>query len=187
MRDHQAAPPKINCMPISACSKIRQILNGAEDGKRLRSAPAVQKTIPVTTAAPTRCGPIPEPPCRYAAPRTNWKNVAHAVQTASDRKCGDPVSGIALISSCHHRLVKSERLISEQKNICAKEACAVETAQGRRTMTVMPPSTACAITVHNAKYPNVRTHARDSVRHSHTASTTVSVATIPAITRCVNS
>ncbi len=71
-----------------------------------------------------------------------------------------------------------------QKNVCARQAWATDTAVGRRKRTVIPPSTPCATTAASAAYPRRRTHARGSRRESHTARSTVRIPTAVATMRC---
>ncbi len=71
-----------------------------------------------------------------------------------------------------------------QKNACARQACRTETAGGRRSRTVSPPSSPCATTLARASQASRRTPARFSRTANQSASPIVSSPTAAAISRC---
>ena len=83
----------------------------------------------------------------------------------------------------HPGEVKTARPTTSAKNSCANPAWLIEIGGGKKYMTVSPPSIPCAMTAARAIQPRRRTHRRDSVRESQTASPIVSMPTMLAISR----
>src|SRR5687768_15633033 len=73
--------------------------------------------------------------------------------------------------------------IVRQKNVWARQACAIEIEVGRRYRTVRPPRIPCVSTAKNAITLRRRTHARDSFRQIQIIKMTVSKPTNEATKR----
>src|SRR6202158_1928564 len=88
IRDHHAPAPSKSGVPIKMCRKRAHFRKGCVFEKRLFSAPAVMKTSIVTMTAPIRCGIIPKPLWRKAAPRVYWRKSEAMGQIDEERARG---------------------------------------------------------------------------------------------------
>ncbi len=121
--------------------------------------------------------------CRKVAPIINCKKivaVAAVQRYLSGRPARSSSSGLFAIQ---FREVKTARLTVVQKKSWASVAWAAETARGRLSFTVNPPSKPCAITANKATKPNRRTQRRFSFRNRKTTKPIVNKPTLVATTR----
>src|SRR5216117_624724 len=80
----------------------------------------------------------------------------------------------AIGNPCFHcGEVNSAIEITRQKKVCARQACAMETEVGSRSITVRPPKTPCATTVPSAATASQRTPFLFSVSQVQQARITV--------------
>jgi len=111
------------------------------------------------------------------------RKVAVTTVVVAETRRSIPSSTGSDVPSVQPREVKREIAIVRQKKICARPACAVDTAVGRNHRTVMPPSSPCRQTALSAANPRMRIHRRGSARQSQRASMMVRNPTPLAISR----